>query len=547
VPKEQHYKIRAGARASTKAQEKALIEKAGKLLKDPDLAFPECAGSCWFCQFKSGRKSLEAVREAADNEKRLERMTESGNDFAQAYAALLLCRKQGKIPYLFSAKTPFGEIAYAVRGSARKELLIGMQHYDHPRVRLVMVMDAVRGKKLHIFSFGDRMVCTGKDAAPPKGFLDYLVKEQKTELERSGRSYSCRHLKDIPTGSPEDAPASTKENARPAPGGMVPVPYLEIEWKPAGAMFRICERCVKEGENTLLTMLTHMAVPNPREEFGFDAKGGFECQSRCTSCRIPATALDEETAEKYLHGELDDRSIIDKQTMKCLKEVRDGTARLYILGKKCFGKDSKAFLEALKPTEEERLGLQAVLAGLKGPVIVEGETAGKMLETYWDEFGEAAMAATCGNEDVANELLERYKNSKMSPSQLLLEAIAVVKQKEIIAKLPVYAKLPAVAKFADEMARVYFTRGKDDTARAIARYQTEDSSVKSTAYALLLAMGIEASKQWQYMKHEVEFAEYLRPHAEDFIKSTPDNYHQNLQALLSATGSTEVIPEPKKK
>jgi len=51
---------------------------------------------------------------------------------------------------------------------------------------------------------------------------------------------------------------------------------------------------------------------------------------------------------------------------------------------------------------------------------------------------------------------------------------------------------------------------------------------------------------WQYMKHEVEFAEYLRPHVEKLLGSTPDNYAANLQALLSATGSTEVILEPKK-
>jgi len=529
VAQEKHYKIRSGARASTKAQERMLIDKAEKLLKHPELAIPECEGSCWFCDFKSGLKKMESIRSVAEDEKKLERLTESGNDWGKAFAALLLLRKQKKIPYLFSAKTPFGEIAYAVRGSARKELLIGMQYYDHPRVRLVAVMDAVRNKKIHIFSFDDRMVCTGKIAAPPKDFIDFLVKQLGTELEKSGKAYVCRHLVDIKTEE-----------------GMVPVSYIEIDWKPAGTCFRICEKCVKAGKNTLLSILTHMAVPNPRLEFSFDAKGGFECHSKCTSCRIPKTVLDAKSSEKYLHGELDDRGLIDKLTMQCLRELKDGTAKVYVLGKKCFGKDSKGFLEGLKPSEEERIGLEAVLEALKGPVIIEGETAVKVLETYWDEHGERAMEAVCGDIEVARELLERYKNSKMSPSQLLKEAIAVVKQKEIIAKLPTYAKLPAVAKFADEMARIFFTRGKEDTARAIEKYFSEDASVKATAYAMLLAMGLQASKQWQYMETEREFAEYLKPTAEKFLASTPENYHECLQALLSATGSTERILEPKK-
>jgi hypothetical protein len=530
MAKEQHYKIRAGARASTKAQERALIEKAERLLKNPDLAFPKCDGSCWLCVFKGGRRSLEKVRGFADDEHKLERLAEHGNEFAKAYAAILLLRKQGKVPYLFTVKSPFGEIAYAIRGNVVKERLIGMQHFDHPRARLVAVMDLVRDRKLHIFSFEDRMVCTGKDPTPPEGFVDYVVGELKTDLVKEGGDYLCRHLCEVKSGK-----------------AVAPLPHLEIQWKTAGTAIKLCERCARPGENTLLTMLTFMAIPNPRLEFSFTATGGFECEGRCEACRIPVTELDKATSEKYLHGELDDKGLIDKQTLKGLKTIRESGVKVYILGRRCFGKDLDSFIRAMNPTEEERIGLEAVLKRVKGPVVVEGETAAVMLEAFWQEYGEEAMEAVCGDREVACQLIERYRGTKMGPSQLLKEAIACVKQKEIISKLPVYTKLPAVAKFADEMARIYFTRGKEDTARAIERYTSEDSSVKSTAYAFLLVMGIEANRQWLYMKHESEFAEYLLPHARKFLESTPGTYHQNLQALLSATGSTEIVPEPKKK
>jgi hypothetical protein len=530
MAKEKQYTLRAGARASTKAQERALLEKAERLLRDPDLAFPKCEGSCWFCDFKGGRRACEKVRDHADNEKALERLGETGNDYARAYAGSLLLRKQGKVPYLFAVKTPFGELAYAIRGSVKKERLIMMQHFDAPKAKLVGVVDVVRDKKLHIFAFEDRMVCTGKDPRPPEGFVDYVVGQLKTPLDKYGKDYLCRHLADTKAGK-----------------HVAQLPHLEINWEPAGCRLKLCEKCARPGENTLLSLLTFMAVPNPREEFSFSATGGFECEGKCEACRIPGAELDQKTSDKYLHGELDDKGLIEKQTIKGLQAIREGNVRVYILGRRCFGKDVDAFIEAMNPSEEERIGLHTILKAVKGPVVVEGETAAVMLESFWEEHGEAAMEAVCGDREVACQLIEKYEGTKMGPSQLLKEAIACVKQKEIIARLPVYAKLPAVARFADEMARIFFTRGKEDTARAIEDYTTEDSSVKSTAYAFLLAMGIEANKQWQYMIHEREFAEYLLPAAKKFLASTPEDYHANLQVVLSATGSTEVIAEPKKK
>ncbi|MGQ9582061.1 MAG: hypothetical protein ACUVV6_00920 [Thermoplasmatota archaeon] len=525
MKKPQHFKIRSAARSASRAQEELLVQRAERLLKDPDLAFPKCRGSCWFCVFKRGRRSLDKVREAAEDERRLEAMTERGNDFAKAYAALLLIRKKGRAPYLFAVKTPFGDITYALRGSAKKERLIGMQNFDHPKARLVAVMDIVRAGKLHVFSFADGMVCTGKSPAPPEGFVDYAVGQLKVKLTRSGRDYLCRHMLE-------------------ARGERRPGPHLEIEWLPARARLRFCERCAQPGENSLLTLLTMMAIPTPRKHFRVSPRGVFECAGDCGSCALPEVELDKETLEDYLHGKVGDRALVERQRIKGLRMLRESGARVFVLGKRCFGDSMKAFIDAINPAEEERVGLEAVLRRMKGPVVVEGETAGRVLEDLWGEWGGVALEAVCGDAEVASRVAEQSAGSKKPPGQLLKDAIACVRQKELISRLPVYRRLPEVAKFADDMTRVYLTRGAEDTARAIERYKTEDSGVKSTAYAFLLAMGMQASKEWQYMVHEVEFADYLLPHVRKLLASKPEEYHANLQALLSATGSTESIPEP---
>lgn len=529
VKKPQHFRIRSAARSASKAQEQLLIQRAERLLKNPDLAFPECAGSCWFCVFKKGRRSVEKVRRYAEDEKKLEALAERGDDFAKAYAGLMLIRKKGRAPYLFAVKTPFGPVAYALRGTARKERLIGMQNFDHPKARLIGVMDLVRSKGLHIYSFQDKMVCTGKSPTPPEEFVDYAIGQLRLNLARSGREFLCRHLLE-----------SKAERRR------VPPPHLEISWLPARVKLRVCERCSRPGENSLLTLLTLMAIHAPRLHFRISPRGGFECEGSCGECRVPAVELDKETREDYLHGKLGDRELIERQTLKGLKLLREGGEGLYILGKRCFGGNRDAFIKALNPTEEERVGLEAILREIKGPVVVEGETAAKVLESFWEKYGERAMEAVCGDTEVARRLFRDSNATRVPPSKLLKDAIAAVRQKEVISKLPMYGKLPEVARFANEMARIYITRGPEETARAIERYKTEDSSVKSTAYAFLIAMGMQASKEWQYMVHEVEFAKYLLPYVKKLLSAGPEDYHSCLQALLSATGSTELIRLPDK-
>ena len=85
------------------------------------------------------------------------------------------------------------------------------------------------------------------------------------------------------------------------------------------------------------------------------------------------------------------------------------------------------------------------------------------------------------------------------------------------------------------------TQGIEDTVRAIEKYRGGDTKVKSVAYAFLLAMDRGEGKKWQYTQTEFDFAQYLREPAKKLLNSEPDKYHESLQNLLSATGSTEKI------
>ena len=116
-----------------------------------------------------------------------------------------------------------------------------------------------------------------------------------------------------------------------------------------------------------------------------------------------------------------------------------------------------------------------------------------------------------------------------------------MRERDIISALPQYSHLPPIAKFADSIARTFMTQGKEDALRSIDHYKGGDTRIKSVAYSFLLALEQGASKKWQYTKTETDFAQFLKDPALKLLNSKPGEYHDNLQSLLSATGSTKKL------
>jgi hypothetical protein len=211
------------------------------------------------------------------------------------------------------------------------------------------------------------------------------------------------------------------------------------------------------------------------------------------------------------------------------------------MDERCYGNDMKAFIDALNPADYEREGLKVILKKVGDPVVVSKATPNKVLGMFWGQYGKDAIEALVGDEKAAESLFEKADKSKSSPSQILKEARVISRERDIISALPDYHGLPPIAKFADNIARVYMTQGKEDALRAIEHYKGGDTRIKSVAYSFLLALDQGASKKWQYTKTEIDFAQFLKEHAGKLLNSNPGEYHDNLQGLLSATGSTKKL------
>jgi hypothetical protein len=530
-----------GPRAASRSQQRELVRKAKALRENPELVLPDleaCGGNCFLCPFVGALKRMERICGMADSKGKLEKMARSGDPISKAYAATLLLgiredrdekdsKKGSGVQTVGQAMTPFGLAIYAMRGSADRSKLIGVQHYDNPALRLMMVIDLVRKKKLHIYSLKDRMICTGKTPNPPAEFIDYMMDFLKTSLKSDGDTYSCFHL---------DKKKIEEEEG----------PFLEIRWISAGKTIALCRRCAKSSGNTFARFLERMAIPRPRDDFDITVRGVLRCEGDCEDCLLDAIVPEAEIVEDYLHGKISDSDFIQKFSQQALKAIKEGEDKIYIIKDRCFGKDRKAFLKALSASEEERLALRAIMRKLKGAIIVEGESASKLLSQHWKELGKEAIMAIVDDEEVAEKIFKESDVHKKTASQILKEALVLAREKGIISELPEYDKLPAVAKFADEIARIFKTGGKNDAVRAVEKHRTEETGVKTVAYAFLLTFGREASKAWIYTESEKDFAEYIKPAVKKLLEAEPADYHDALQNLLRSTGSTEKISPSKK-
>lgn len=525
------YRIRTGARTASKVQEKELIQKAKRLRNHPELILPSCDESCRFCPFEKIRRQLEYVSEHADDKNFLTKFASKGDHLVRAYAATLLLAIKGEVPFLAVFKTPFTEVTFAYRPGCKREKLIGVQYFDNPVLRMIGVLDLIKKKGLYVYSLDDKMVCTGRDPDPPSDFIKQAVKGLKTSLEvnkvKDYSVYSCPHL---------DAKEVIKEKPSRHP-------YLRIDWISPRTVISICEKCARHNkENTYLKLVLRIAAKKVHDDFEISLISKPKPTIKCNACGdLDELDINKELMTQYIEGAILDRDLMERHMETFKEHLLSSNIKHYILDNICYGINLNEFLKKLEPDEFENKALKSVLKKVPTAVVVSKVTPNKVLMHYWQEYGRDAIYSITNDRNFSNRMFKNFDINKIAPSQILKESNFKYKQMNIINALPSYDKLPLVAKFADEIARTYKTKGSEDTVRAIEHYRSVDTKIKTVAFAFLLALKKGSSKKWQYTNTEIEFAQFLQKPALKLLKAEPEEYHESLQTLLQATGSTEII------
>jgi len=503
-------KLKLKARIASKVMEKDLFEKARMLGDDPELIMPDCANDCRSCPFKKTRARIMRISSFKDQPEVLARFARRGDKLARAYAATIGLVHEEKMPYLATAKYPWGTIAFAVRGKTDREKLIGVQNFDSPKWRVLGVSDLVKRKGLHFYSYGDSFVCTGREAKPPEEYVK-LAAESVGANRAEGDTSVCPH----------DPRASN---------------HLEFDWTSAGKKILLCDQCALKAKNTLSKLAEGMAVPRVLDEFDIAVKRVFEIAAGSGGCD---DAFDRpvrrELLDKYSSGEIGDKELIESHFQSLKESLAEMSRKLYIKGGRCFGDDAESFVADMTNDDLERTVLRSLLAGIDHPIYIDqGDSVNRLLSTYWSERGLAALKAV-----VSDDLAEKYfegEDSATSPLKTIRRAVKDSQRSAISSKIPAYSSLSPYAKFAEEVVRAYKTGGASGALSVLDGEKSSDHRIRSIAHGMYLALGI-TTKAWKFTDEEKEFGKHLRDSAKNLLDSDGlEEHHSAFSKFLREAG-----------
>ncbi|MDW5561918.1 MAG: hypothetical protein SA339_01725 [Methanomassiliicoccus sp.] len=498
-----------GAKATPKTLEKDLLEKSRLLAGKPQLLMPQCTKECRRCDLRKAVAKMEKVSQNRSDPRKLDHAMNWGDQLVRAYAATISLHEAGKVPYLAATKTPLGEVSYAVRGKVERDKLIGVQHYDHPELRLLALWDTARKRGLHIYSTERCAICSPDGPSPPEEYVDEAISLLPYDLDDNG---DCPHVKE-------------------GRG-------IRVRWKGAGTEIHVCPSCSGDA-NTVHLLAGRIAAEDPTDDFEVEIISDLRCDSECPGCRVKeAYRLPKDLVGRYLKAELNDAGLLDEHFRSRAAAVRERQDEVYMIGGTCYGRDKERFLAALRGSEVEKKAISTLLSSGKMCVLSRTDQAANLISDLWPEHRDALLAAVASPDIVKRVVAER---SELTPSQMVIEAGRMEAYRGIESALPAFRKLGPVGSYADGIARTAKTEGKEAAMRQIEKGKGGDHRLRSVSFAFITALGEGQAKAWQFTREEMDFGTYLAPFAQRLLESQGDGYAEGLKLLLEASGSIENI------
>jgi hypothetical protein len=506
---------RRGPRIATKVLEEALVKRAKKLGDNPDLLFPECKGH--EDHFFKNKVRFERVSRFDDNEKKLAALTKWGDQLSRAFATSLQIALREEVPRLLAINVGSKDISIVYNRKVKKEILIGVQYFDDPDLRLMAFGRIAKLKRLHLYSMRDGFVCTGREDKPPSKYVTEVLATAKCSLTKKGECHICPH--------------GEKEGS----------PYLKITWVAPEVEIILCQSCAKK-ENTYVTLTKRFLSFDPKRSFEIEVYPNFKCECEDGSALNEMTIIPNDTLARYLEGNITDTELIEEHMDYVRDHVPASAGLVLALGNKCYGDDAEAFIRALNPSRFERRALEFLLEDLNEGVVMENATPNKVLMLYWDVYGVDILESIVGDRELAEKVFDRGQAKGDTPAKVLKVATSKAKKEEIESALPKYRGLPTLAAYSDKIARAFKAKGKQKAIKeANKETSSQDTKIKSVRYAFLLALDSATGKQWQFTKEQMDFGSFLKDYAAKLMESEGDDYHDSLQELLKASGSTQKI------
>jgi hypothetical protein len=490
-----------GARHAPKRLESDILKLCGSISDDPGMLRPKCAGNCRKCHFDKTFASLGKLERFRGNAAALNKMGEKGSDdIFKAVAVAMSLHAQGSIPYMTSARIAGETIPFAVRGRMGNDKLIAIQHYNDPKLRLMLYSGFARKKGLHIYSFDDEVVCSDAPNMP----VDYLYDTfWETPYEFPEDGLSCGH--DIEG-------------------------VLVIRIKSLNEEIRICKNCAKD-ISTIQYLISRQIASDPVDDIEVFVEHKYSKDG--ASGKDPIIG---DTLREYIFNKLNDRTLIASILREKLSDLKKHGSSTYIVGSTNFGSDLNAFMEKLNGTELEKNALKAFLDNRIISLVIGSHRATEALGNLWDENYRDILAGI-STDDIATGMGDV---SRMNPSQMLTNAHTLFISKDVVSKLPDFPRAGTVTKNADKFAKAMKVGGWPLLKKEVESASVKDHKSRSIARAFILSAS-SGEAVGKFSAEEEDFAKYLKPFVDNVIAAEGEKYRDAMNTLLTASGSGESV------
>lgn len=489
-----------GVKQPSKRLEDDVIGRAKDLADNPGLLRPLCAGNCRKCVFDKVFKDIDKYAKYRGDEQALIKMASKGLDsMAKAYAGTISVAAAGKVPLMATAVIGGQRVPYVVRGTVPAPLLIGCQHYDDPKLRLLYYNGLIKKQGLHLYSWGDKAVCSDTPNMPE----DYLYDTWwETPYKFDADGIDCGHEGNV---------------------------SLNIGVKSCGCTIHICSDCAKD-VSTLAYIVSRLSAEDPLDDISVWVQSKYHSEGSDGKHAVTGDQL-----KQYMLGKTTDRALIESVRRSDLSDLASSGSLTLISGDRNYGSDLDSFISGLSGTDGEKELLKSFLSGNPRSVVIKSGKASEAVAGLWSADWKGLIAAA-----TSAEFAERYSEMPRLPAaDAIAEARRAFISKDVIEDLPAFRRPGPMTQAADSLAKAAKVGGLTMVEETAAGIPMRDSKSKGLAAGFALACG--GSVPQTFSKDEKEFAEFLVPFIKQVIGASGEKYREDMNTLLMALSCGEKV------
>ncbi len=479
-----------GIKQASKEIQKRLENNLEALLDDPEAFMPEIVGNLGKVSLFGSSdpmaltlKEIGVVSSKRNDVRWLKkRMSKrSGGDVSRSLAGSLAAASEEDLSTVSVFKSEvYGNASYLKRGGGRPGHLVGIQNFNHPRLRLLVWDDHAKSGQF-FFSWDGGFVFTGFDCTPPPEWVRWTLENTSVNLEGDDCKWTV--------GLDEETVRS---------GSLTREGWLRLVFSDGTTVGLSQGALAKTDEPLARSIAISMMPPNKLGEVCV-ASWMWRPEGWPEDRPLPEEGQErlDEVLQTWLKMSLEDGALTRACRASILNSISDG----FVVGNNWFAEEDRSgFLDYMSGTDDERKALACVLDSIEGGihvrsdgvvlnvedrvVRVEESACHPVLVSLWPEHGMSILEGLFGLSGAeAESVHSRQERRKQGFGAFLRELNESLNTAQRLDRLPwENESLPSPLSFADRLVR-----------------KAVDDGVASTVSMARKGKGLESAMGWAWL------------------------------------------------